>query len=513
MTDFLSKRVSRRGVLGVAAVAGVSVMMPTQRFLSTLLSGNPSSPPVKLFEATLPRPPVLKPVRSDATTDFYEITSMEVQQPILPGAPTTIWGYNGLYPGPTIEAHEGRHVVVKHTNGVALGNSVHLHGAVVNGDSDGHPLLIFEPGTSRTYTYPNPVLTFPQAPDIHFQSARTQWYHDHVADHTAETVYRGLAGFYLIRDDQEATFKLPSGQFEIPLVLQDRIFNSDNSLLFPAFPTLGTENDFLGDTILVNGKPWPRLSVQRRKYRFRVLNGSLARQYDLALSTGEPLIQIASEGGFLDRPRYLAHLFIAQAERYEFILDFTNSPSQVVLQNLNDQGNLGNVMLFDVQPQRVADDSQIPTSMRAFSPIPESEATVTRHFRFERQNGMWSINGLLFDETGTRVDADPMPHTTEIWELVNKSGGWTHPIHIHLINFNILDRNGTTPMIWEANCWKEAVILNHNTTVRVIMRWPDVPAGPPGIAPTFFTRRYVFHCHNLEHEDHSMMDEIMVQPV
>src|SRR5947209_49103 len=302
-------------MLEFGAVAGAAIALPMVRMANAMLSSPASSPPVKLFAATLPIPPVLKPVRTDATTDFYEITSMAVPQSILPGAPTTVWAYNGIYPGPTIEAHKGRHVVVKHTNGLPVANSVHLHGAVVNGDSDGHPLLKFEPGTSRTYTYPNPSTMFPQAPGIDFQSARTQWYHDHVVDRTAETVYRGLAGFYLIRDEQEASFKLPSGRFEIPLVLQDRIFNADNSLLFPTFPTLGTQNDFLGDTILVNGKPWPRLSVQRRKYRFRVLNGSLARQYLLALDSGEPLIQIASEGGLLDRMRPLPQLYIAQAER------------------------------------------------------------------------------------------------------------------------------------------------------------------------------------------------------
>src|SRR5262249_34706426 len=280
----------------------------------------------------------------------------------------------------------------------------------------------------KVYTYPNL--------DEDSQSARTEWYHDHAVDITGPNVYRGLAGFYLIHDESELRLHLPTGRFDIPIVLQDRRFNADGSLFFPVFDTFDSNNGVFGDTIVVNGAQPPFLRVEPRRYRFRFLDGSNARQYRLALSTGDPLTVIATEGGFLQHPVPVASLFIAQAERYEFIIDFTHlAGKHIVLENHNlrsddDPTRIGKLMRFDVTlPLSRPDTSRIPSFLRAIVPIPESEATVRRHFEFNRDDGQWAINGQFFDETLRRVDANPRSGTTEIWHIVNKSGGWTHPIH------------------------------------------------------------------------------------
>jgi FtsP/CotA-like multicopper oxidase with cupredoxin domain len=215
---------------------------------------------------------------------------------------------------------------------------------------------------------------------------------------------------------------------------------------------------------------------------------------------------IASEAGFLERPVPISSVFMAPAERYEVVVDFAKYPlgSKVVLRNLQGGARTTDVMRFDVVRDAV-DTSTVPARLRTIPRIPETDATVFRTFKFERGNGQWQINGKTFD--ANRIDAAPRVGDTEIWTLVNGSGGWLHPIHIHLLNFQVLDRNGKPPLPQEAG-WKETVKLGPNETVRVIMKWPAIPeiGAPRG---DFFDR-YVFHCHNVEHEDHDMMMQIRV---
>ena len=505
---------SRRDLLKLGLLTGTAAGLPLARLAQAVADGNPpTSPFFQPFQLPLPIPPNhVKTVTPNA--DVYHVVMREAFAQILPDPrlKTRVFTYNGFYPGQTFQVRRGRPVVVTQRNHLPVNTSVHLHGAVVDGNSDGHPLDIIRPGGVKVYTYPNP--------DVDSQSARTEWYHDHAVDITGSNVYHGLAGFYLIHDASEIRLRLPTGRFDIPLVLQDRRFNADGSLFFPVFDTFDSNNGVFGDTIVVNGAQQPFLRVEPRRYRFRVLDGSNARQYRLQLSNDDPLILIATEGGFLERPVFLSSLFIAQAERYEFIIDFTHlAGKHIVLRNTNlrsddDPTRIGNLVRFDVTlPLSSHDTSQIPSFLRRITPIPESEAKLTRHFEFARDDGQWAINKRFFDETLARVDARPRSGDIEIWELKNGGGGWRHPIHIHLINFQILDRNGGPPLPWEHG-WKETVLLHEGETVRVIIRWYDVPAGPPRNPPDGknFKNKYVFHCHNLEHEDHAMMGEIEVQP-
>lgn len=490
---------SRRQALKLALAGGAALALPLGNAYATHRDETSSgdSPAFSPYSKLLPIAPVLAPVRSDSTTDYYEV-SMDVRKvEILPGYSTEIWGYNGQFPGPTIETRSGRKVVVRQTNNLPVNTSIHTHGAYVDGDSDGHPSDLIAPDASKTYYFGNDQL------------GRTQWYHDHAEHFTATNVYRGLSGFYLIRDDFEDSLPLPKGPHDVPLIIQDRVFNSDGSLKYPdnAVSDTGLE----GDVIVVNGAAQPRFEVANRRYRFRILNGSNARPYELKLSTGQPFQLIATEGGLLEKPLTLTSLPIWPGERYEIVVDFSKASmgSKVVLQNGLGDGKTSAIMRFDVVRSET-DESSVPDVLRPTDQqvdatrLPPGPVAVTRTFKLDKtRDGIYTINGKIWNKD--RIDADPRTGDTEIWELDN-GWGWSHPVHIHLINFEILDRNGNPPEPHERG-WKETVVLHPSDKVRVKMRWPEVPLGPN---PGKFLYRYAFHCHNLEHEDHDMMAQIEV---
>ena len=268
-----------------------------------------------LFEAQLPIPPLLAPTSRDAGTDYYDITIRSGSAQMRAGASTAIVGFDGITPGPTILATRGRTVQITQTNAWTENVSIHNHGHKVAAASDGHPTDYIAPGSSKVYTYPND------------QNAGTYWYHDHTLDLTGPHVYQGLAGFYIIRDPKEDALKLPSGNYDIPLLIQDKRFNADNSLSYEPGSLLG----FLGDTAVVNGAVTPYLDVSTRQFRFRVLNGSNARPLALQLrvagsSTVEPFQVIASDGGLLPSPIEVSVLPVAPAERYDIVVDFAPYP-------------------------------------------------------------------------------------------------------------------------------------------------------------------------------------------
>jgi spore coat protein A len=504
--------VSRRDVLKLGALASGAALLPVGPLVALVRAGEPTTPPTVPFRLPLPLPPELTPV-STALSDNYDITMRPVLQQILQsGPPTPVWAYDGVFPGPTITAHTGRTVLVNQHNRLPVAATVHQHGQVTDGDSDGHPDDLIAPGESKEYGYPNRTTGVSSQ-----MTARTMWYHDHAQDVTGRNVMMGLAGFYLLRDGTPADTFIPR-QFEVPLVLQDRTINSNGTIFYPG-PIESGNLGFQGDVVLVNGVIQPRFTVQRTKYRFRVLNGSNGRQYRLALSPAQKLIEIATEGGFIAEALPLDSLFIAQAERYEFVIDFTHAPDQVVLHNILDDADrprLRDLLRFDVTGPALP-SNPIPSPLRSITTLQAKDATVHRSFLFHKSNGEFQINGKTFDPN--RIDAFPRAGTTEIWTVTNGGGGWTHPVHIHLINFQILDRDGRPPAPQEVG-FKETVFLPGGGSARVIMQWPDVPPAAPGAPvplpgpnpPGTFRNRYVFHCHNLEHEDHDMMGQFAVLP-
>jgi len=268
---------TRRQLIERGALGGVAMVCSPYDIRTTSEGSRVSTAAAAAepFQRDLVIPPVLAPVTRDHQSDYYKVTLRNASQQVLTDGPETpIFGYNGIWPGPTIVARRGRQVVVEHTNDLHEPNdvlkgvttTVHLHGANVAPDSDGHPMAAIERGGSRNFTYPNS------------QFAATHWYHDHLHKQTARNIYMGLSAFYLISDSHESELGLPRGEFDVPLMIQDRKFNPDGTFLF-------SDKDFVpvGDVMIVNGRQQPNFKVAARKYRFRLLNASSARELEAAL--------------------------------------------------------------------------------------------------------------------------------------------------------------------------------------------------------------------------------------
>ena len=446
--------------------------------------------PIRRFDVPLPIPHVLEPIRTDATTDYYEIVQREARIEILPGLHTLIWGYNGTFPGPTIKARRGRTAVVRHVNRLATPTVVHLHGGVTPPESDGFPMDHVMPGEARAYVYPN------------IQRAATHWYHDHAMDRTGRNIYMGLSGLYVLEDDDERAPGLPEGPYDVPLLIQDRLFTSDGSFHYKMVNHFGARSG----TMLVNGAPWPRLDVSTRAYRFRIVNGSNATPLRLALSSGDPLMQIATDGGLLPTPVVCRQIPLAMAERVEVIVDFSRHAvgTDIILQNLNTRGPTGSISgeIMQFHVGRVERDGSVVPTRLAESEAPDRSAAVrTRHFVFSVRPSFdplpspsWRINGQRFDPEVPI--ASPRYGDVEVWRFTNKrflgALGIVHPVHVHLVTFKVLARNGGPPLAHETG-WKDTVSVDRDEDVSVLARFDG------------FRGRYLLHCHNLEHEDHSMM--------
>ncbi len=493
-------RLTRRGFLGALGVSALGatslggLVLPGSAGQTAELLRSKAKLP-EPFTVPLPVPPVAKPVRAD----YYEITQREAEVEILPGLRTKIWGYDGMFPGPTVISRRGQETVVKHRNELPEPTVVHLHGGHTPAASDGYPVdLVIPPGGHREHSAHNGdvstgsrMYSYPCR-----QRAATLWYHDHRMDFTGPNVYRGLAGFHLIHDDEEDALPLPKEARDIPLMIVDRAFDEDGSLLYPAMGhEPGVQADFteglLGDVILVNGAPWPVLEVETARYRLRILNASNARRYRLSL--GIPLVQIGSDGGLLERPVNHTELTIAPGERFDVVVDFSDQQPgvELTLHNGLGAGPTAQVMRFRVT-KRVSDDSRIPEVLSRIERLDPATAVRTREWRFartqlDRGRHGWLINGHSFDPD--RVDAKPRLGEVEIWRFTTDLH---HPVHVHLDPFQVITRHGNGPGPYDAG-WKDTVDIGPTDWVDVAVRFTDYPG------------RFMLHCHNLEHEDMAMM--------
>ncbi len=446
------------------------------------------------FGLPLPIAPVLTPTSTDATTDYYDITARTGTARVrASGSLTPIWGFNGSWPGPTLRATRGRRVVVRMSNALSEPITVHNHGHKVAASSDGHPTDYIQPGTMKTFEYPND------------QNAATLWYHAHTMDITAPQVYKGLAGFYLITDSLEQSLNLPSGAYDVPLVIQDRVFNADNTLSYNVDSSSRREG-FMGNVFCVNGAETPYFQVARRKYRFRLLNGCNARIVTLELSSGS-MVQIASDAALLPAPATRSSIRLAPGERVDVVIDFSNYAlgTSVTLRNQDDSwdsggswgdgswggsSSSGDIMRFDIN-RNEAETSTVPATLLPITRFTSSQAQVTRTFTLsrDRSSDQWTINGLAYNPA--RIDFRPRLGTIEKW-IINNDSGEDHPFHQHLIPFQVLDIDGSPPGAG-LNGWKDTLLIPSRGRATIIMRFEG------------FTGIYVLHCHILEHEDHRMM--------
>lgn len=502
-------QLSRRDALKFSVLGAAALALPMERLVDAKEASDriATSRLPRRYTTPLAVPAVLAPVRSTATTDYYVVTQQPTVAEIIPGLPTEMWGYNGLVPGPTIKTQRGREAVVRQINALPqrhprLGyeptTSTHLHGSPSLPQFDGYASDLTAPEQFKDYAYSNTM------------EARTLWYHDHGLHHTAENVYMGLAAQYHTTDELEQSLPIPRGEHDIPLILGDKIFAQDGSLIWED----NGHSGLWGDVIVVNGTPWPVLNVKRRKYRFRILNGSIARGYRLALSTGEPMTVIATDGGLVPVPKPVSSLRIGMAERYDVVIDFSKyRPGQLVeLRNLGvknsiDYDHTGKVMAFKVTGDSFdPSNDEVPQELNPAAPamnLDPSMASRTRRFEFVRTNGLWTINGKTWENVIAsdfqEVIANPGLDDVEVWEFKNNSGGWFHPVHVHLIDFKVLERNGRPPRPEECGP-KDVVYVGEGETIRLIARF-----GP-------HEGKYMIHCHNLPHEDHDMMHQFQVGP-
>lgn len=433
------------------------------------------------FRMPLRIPPVAVPSRSDDGSDLYEVVMRRARVSLLSDKRTVAWTFDGAFPGPTIKATRGREVVVRRFNRLDVPSSVHLHGAKVAAHNDGHPTDVIDPGDVKEYSYPND------------QPGATLWYHDHTHHHTSRNNYRGLSGLYIIEDPDEEELNLPKGKHDIPLVLQDRSFRADASFRFRSH-----HDSVTGNSILVNGRPAPFFKVANRRYRFRILNASNSRGYSLALDPTAPLIQIASDGGLLAAPAPTSELTLFPAERADVVIDFAQFPvgSSVLLQDVDpaDPSKKRAVLRFDIS-RGEPDPSSIPASLGPVERLVPDGAQREFNLSLDVDRNRWVINGKIFNPD--RIDVRPQAGATELWTFRNQSST-THPMHIHLVQFQILQRSNMAVALGEAG-WKDTVRVDPSATVQLAVRFP-----------TGYSGRYMIHCHNLAHEDHSMMAQMLV---
>ena len=474
----------------------------------------------------------------------YELDVGAGQHSFHPELPTqTIWGYDRIFPGPTFVEHYGTPTLVRIRNNLlpdahgpgAPQISTHLHNLHCASPSDGFPSDFYPRwsgapiGSFRDHHYPH---CYAGMDDDRYkatdgdtrESLGTLWYHDHCLYFTAPNVYRGLAGFYLLFDeldtgnekDPAPALGLPSGvgRYDVPLMFTDPRIDASGWLRYDQF-----ENDgHLGNVFCVNGKVSPYFKVERRKYRFRLLNAGVTRFYEFYLCTSAGANQgfdyIANDGNLLPAPlRGERKVALAPAERGDIVVDFSAYPVGTKLYLVNrliqtdgrgPDGSRTNVrgpdgllaatgtqiLRFDIDGDApYPDESRVPDTLRELPEFSTREAVRERTWEFDRENDVWTVNGRIFDET--RPAATVKCGTAEIWRLKGK-GSWHHPVHIHMEEGRILTRNGKPPPPHERGR-KDVFVLNPGEEVRIFIRFRD------------FEGRYVMHCHNLIHEDHDMM--------
>jgi spore coat protein A len=590
------KHVSRRkfliatGVAELSAIAGCSTgdstgpergtESKTWTETETTTQGTPinhSSPALEKWVDEVPRPGVVEPTGTKDGQPYYEIEIKEIEQKIHRDLPaTTLYGYDGQYPGPTIEAEQDEPIYVRWQNKLpdehflpvdttvhsdiipydkeGVRAVTHLHGGNTESASDGRPKAWFTPDFEETgpdfkkkdYYYSND------------QPPATLWYHDHALGITRLNSYAGLAGFYLIRNEHERDLGLPEGKYEIPLTLQDRSFNEDGSLFYPttapdeegnSYPEPSIVPQFYGDTPVVNGKAWPRLSVEPRKYRFRILNGSNSRFYNLKLfehnetsgeasKEGPPFLQIGNDGGLLSEPVKVSdRLEIGSSQRADVVVDFTDYAGRTLLLHNNAPAKyrgmagigeggyepLPEIMLIDVSDSKnKRDSSQVQDELTQVPNIPADSVDNTRYVTLAPQSDEYGRKRYLLGTeekpTGHKltdpVTEKPTVGDTEIWSIANLTG-MSHPVHLHLVHFQVLGRQSSgdyepatddiepdvleAPKTYELG-WNDVVTVDPGEVVHVIAHFGEYKG--------LFSDRtgdYMWHCHMMEHEEYDMM--------
>ena len=478
--------IKRSGLGAITAWAGSSLLLNACHTEEDMI-GEPNWVVEGSFDRILTQPPT----SSTGVLLTAQISTSE----ILKGRTSQTLSYaNGLL-GPTIRANKGETVYIALQNNLSEETNIHWHGLILPENMDGHPKDVATPDGSLQYALQV------------MQRAGTYWYHPHPHGLTAKQVFMGLAGMFIVNDEEEAMLNLPSGEFEVPLIIQDKHFEGTSLDYSPTADEI--MSGYLGEQAIVNGLHAPYLNVATTWYRLRILNGSTARVYNLAMTGGLRMHIIGSDGGLLRSPEAVSEILLGPGERLDVLVDFsqlTVGKEAYLVSNsfskYNAQGRQSfKLMKFEIEHTE-SSNFTLPSRLSHVAVLDHMQAFKTRTFDISAMAGgdgthgggmgRHSINGRTF-EMG-RVDETVSAGTTEIWEFDNMMGDEIHPMHIHGVQFQVLHRmGGRNEIIASEKGWKDTVLVMPGEKVKVIMTFPE------------YTGVFVFHCHNLEHEDDGMM--------
>ncbi len=541
-----AKKISRRHFLRWAGIGAASVVTAGSVAALGGCSSSAREGTVAATKTTFPTVMVNATQTPSAFTADVELAIEAVpdQVEIFPGKQTLVWRYRGTvtkgdashlveipgsYLGPIIRARKGEKFRVRFTNRIPQSSIIHWHGLHVPERADGHPRFVIGPG--ETFVYEFQVNN----------RAGTYWYHPHPHGNTGPQVYQGMAGLFLISDDEEQGVGLPSGEQDVPLVIQDRTFDSNGQLVYLPGGMMDMMRGFLGDQILVNGKPNFNLSVGTRPYRLRLLNGSNSRIYKLAWSDGAPMTVIGTDGGLLEKPVRRRYITLAPAQRIDLWVDFGKYPTgtKLRLQSLEFSAGASTRMMggmmrggsslpngakFDVLTVSVdraeSGSETLPSKLSTFT-LPTLEQAINgdnpKRFVLEMERGLWTINGRVFEMTAVAKDEIVRLNTTEAWSFENRIGGMgggmggmslPHPMHVHQLQYRIVKREvapqgrsdwNTLSAGFVDEGWHDTVLVMPAEKATIVMRFEDYPG------------LFLYHCHNLEHEDMGMMRNFLIQ--
>jgi len=519
-----------------ASAKPMVMSMPARMKMPTLASPNvPLLNPNSLarFVDALPLPPIARaveqrthPAYPGRKLPYYRMEMRAFSARLhrdLP--PTPQWGYDGISPGPTFENMRGEPLLVEWVNALPAKHFLpidhnihgaeatvpevrtvtHVHGARVQSDSDGWPEDWFVPGHSLLYHYPGA------------QDATTLWYHDHAMGITRLNMYAGLFGAFIVRDADEQALGLPSGDYDLPLILCDRLIAQDGQLYYPVSddPTAPWISECHGNATLCNGKLFPYFEVEPRRYRLRLINVANASFFDLSLSNELSFQQIGSDQGLLSAPLQRSQIDLYPAERIDVVVDFSGfAGNKVQLRHMSEgilEFRVRHVAHTEasVPPATV---SVLPATLRPVERIDPKTAVRDRVLVLGEQDDKdgnpmrMLLDGKMWSDP---ITEKPTNNSTETWSFVNITGD-AHPIHLHLVRFQIVDRRPFDLFAWNARRelkytgpaepapaheagWKDTARCDPGMVTRIAMKFE----GEPG--------KYVWHCHMLEHEDNEMM--------
>jgi len=520
------KGLNRRQFLKAASIGTVGLMTGAVGELQDHTS----------FAAALPR----KPAATFEPDLDIALTATPDEVPIFPGSATQVWRYKaevvkgepkrltvipGSYLGPIIRANKGDKLRIRLTNQIPEKTIIHWHGMHVPAVMDGHPRYAVPQGESYLYEF-----------EVR-NRAGTYWYHPHPHGQTGYQVYGGMAGLFLVTDEEEKAADLPSGEYDIPLVLQDRSFDGDNQLVYLPGGRMELMTGLIGDQILVNGMPDFKLNVSTRSYRLRLLNGSNSRIYKLAWQDNRQFTVIGTDGGLLEKPIERRYMFLSPGERLELWVDFSNDPVgfETALISLPFDAGIaagmpmrGGMMGGGKRyPQRLPNGSEFPVfqinvqrKVNENQPLPQRLSYIgrvspktainyysPRQFYLSMGHMRWTINGRTFQMEDVADDEIVRLGSTEVWEFYNTGGGMgmmgmmnmPHPVHLHGKQFQVLERGGVEHSGYIDEGWKDTVLLMPGERIRILAGFDDYPG------------LFLYHCHNLEHEDMGMMRNYLIK--